>query len=85
MRADFEDSFTAFARAQSLQTKAKLLALPFSGAQQSRFAAKSAQSLQDQREIEAGDSMPFEIYRQQYVSPDRLGLESAIAPAMAAV
>jgi glutamate--cysteine ligase len=30
--------------------------------------------------------MPFEVYRQQYVSPERLGLtRSAIAPALAAV
>ena len=30
--------------------------------------------------------MPFEVYRQQYVSPERLGLtKAAIAPALAAV
>jgi glutamate--cysteine ligase len=27
----------------------------------------------DQRAIEAADTMPFEIYRQEYTSPTRLG------------
>ncbi len=86
MKNEFDNSFTGFARTRSLLTKEKLLALPFSGTQQSRFAALSAQSIQDQKAIEAGDTMPFEIYRQQYVSPDRLGLgTAAVAPALAAV
>jgi glutamate--cysteine ligase len=86
MQRDFANSFTSFTRAQSLQTKAKLLALPFSAAQQARFTALSEQSLRDQKAIEAADSMPFEAYRQQYVSPERLGLTTAaIAPALAAV
>jgi len=31
------------------------------------------QSLFEQKKIEAADTMPFEIYRQQYLSSDRLG------------
>ena len=86
MRQDFGDSFIGFGRAQSKQAKAKLLALPFGAAQQARFAAMSEQSVRDQKAIEAADTMPFEIYRQQYISPDRLGLSrAAIAPALAAV
>jgi glutamate--cysteine ligase len=86
MAQEFDNSFLGFTRAQSKQTKSKLLALPFSAAQQARFAALSEQSLQDQKAIEAADSMPFEMYRQQYISPERLGLgKSAIAPALAAV
>jgi glutamate--cysteine ligase len=86
MEQDFGNSFLAFTRAQSEQTRAKLLALPFSAAQQARFAALSAQSLRDQRGIEAADTMPFEIYRQQYIAAERLGLgRTAVAPAMAAV
>ncbi|MCM2251601.1 MAG: glutamate--cysteine ligase, partial [Ramlibacter sp.] len=86
MAQDFGNSFAAFTRAQSLQTKSKLLALPFSSAQQARFAAIGEQSLQNQKAIEAADSMPFEVYRQQYVSPERLGLsKAAIAPTLAAV
>jgi glutamate--cysteine ligase len=86
MQQDFDNSFIGFTRAQSQQTKAKLLALPFSAAQQAKFAALSEQSVRDQQAIEAGDSMPFEAYRQQYTSPERLGLsKTAIAPALAAV
>ena len=86
MEQDFDNSFIGFTRAQSHQTKAKLLALPFSAAQQARFAALSEQSVRDQRAIEAADTLPFEAYRQQYVSPERLGLtKAAIAPALAAV
>jgi glutamate--cysteine ligase len=86
MQQDFDNSFIAFTRAQSQQTKAKLLALPFGAAQQAKFAAWSEQSVRDQQAIEASDSMPFEVYRQQYTSPERLGLsKSAIAPALAAV
>jgi glutamate--cysteine ligase len=29
--------------------------------------------MEDQRKIEAADTMPFEIYRQEYTSPARLG------------
>lgn len=33
-------------------------------------------SIDAQKEIEANDSMPFEIYREQYVSPARLGFKN---------
>lgn len=86
MARDHGNSFTAFTRAQSLQTKAKLLALPFPASLQAKFEALTEQSLKDQKAIEDGDTMPFEQYRQQYVSPERLGLtRAAIAPALAAV
>ena len=86
MQQDFGNSFAAFTQAHSQQSKAKLLALPFSGGQHGRLAALSQQSVQDQKAIEAADAMPFETYRQQYVSPERLGLSrAAIAPALAAV
>ena len=71
---DFDGSYLAFVRAQSQQTKAALLALPYAAELQSRFAALSRTSVEEQRRIEAGDSLPFEIYRQQYLSVERLGL-----------
>jgi len=86
MEKDFGNSFLAFTSAQSQQTKAKLLGLPFSAGQQAKFTALAAQSVADQKAIEAGDTMPFEIYRQQYVAPERLGKPRvAAAPALAAV
>jgi glutamate--cysteine ligase len=81
MARDFDNSFIQFVRARSLQTQEALLGLPFPGEQQARFAALTRQSIADQKAIEAADSMPFEIYREQYVSADRLGLprRSAVA------
>jgi glutamate--cysteine ligase len=86
MAQDHHDSFTGFARSQSEQAKAKLLKLPYAGNLQSRMEAMARQSVQEQAMVEAGDSMPFEAYRQQYTSPERLGLtKAAVAPALAAV
>jgi glutamate--cysteine ligase len=86
MAQDHGNRFVDFARAQSEQTKAKLLRLPYSGAIQARLEAVARQSLVEQAAVEANDSMPFEIFRQQYISPERLGLgKTALAPALAAV
>ena len=74
MAAEHENSFVRFVRQQSLQTREALLELPFSDTQQAEFEAQSAQSVQDQRAIEAADTLPFEQYREQYVSPRRLGM-----------
>jgi glutamate--cysteine ligase len=83
MDKEHGNSFLRFTAAQSQWTKGKLLGLPFSAAQQVRFASLTEQSLKDQKAIEEGDTMPFEIYRQAYVSPERLGLgKAAVAPAL---
>jgi glutamate--cysteine ligase len=74
MASAYDNSFTAFTRERSQQTRQALLDLPWGPAQQARFEAMARQSLEDQKKIEAGDSMPFEIFRQQYVSASRLGL-----------
>ncbi|MBX3653338.1 MAG: glutamate--cysteine ligase [Ramlibacter sp.] len=74
MARDHDNSFIAFTRARSLQTRDQLLALPFDDALQARFEAMAVKSVADQKAIEAADTLPFENYRQQYVSPDRLGL-----------
>jgi glutamate--cysteine ligase len=86
MEQEFGNSFTAFGCARSKQTRKELLALPFSEGQHAKFIALSEQSLVDQQAIEAADRIPFEAYRQQYISPERLGLSTAaIAPALATV
>ncbi|MFM9879786.1 MAG: glutamate--cysteine ligase, partial [Burkholderiaceae bacterium] len=81
MRQHHGDSFAAFARQQSAQTRAALLALPLDAAAQARFQGLAVRSFEEQKAIEALDSMPFEIYRQQYVSPERLGLGWGQVPA----
>ena len=81
-RQDFESSFVKFVRAQSAQTQQSLLALPFSGELQARFEAMTRESIAEQRKIEAADTLTFEIYRQEYVSPARLAIGSK-APSFA--
>jgi len=44
----------------------------------------TAESIQEQKRIEAADTMPFEIYREQYVSPSRLGMTRGRVVALAA-
>lgn len=72
MTQDFDNSFVKFVRAQSLKTRDLLQALPLTDEQLARFTAQSEQSVEAQKRIEASDSMAFEDYRQQYVSPDHL-------------
>jgi glutamate--cysteine ligase len=78
---DHGDSFIAFTRAQSLQSRAALLALPYEDQIQNRFTRLAQASIEEQRRIEAGDSLPFENYRQQYLSPARLGLQGQLVAA----
>jgi glutamate--cysteine ligase len=86
MARDHDNGFGPFAAAQSRQARDKLLKLPYTGALQQRMEALAGQSVQDQAAVEAADTLPFEQYRQQYVSPERLGLgRSAVAPDLAAV
>jgi glutamate--cysteine ligase len=73
MAQDFDNSYVKFARAQSLKIKADLQGVPLSDEQLAHFAALSRQSVEAQKKIEASDSLPFEEYRRQYVSPECLG------------
>jgi glutamate--cysteine ligase len=78
------DSFVAFARAQSRVTHQHLAGLPWASKLQAKYEAMATKSVEDQRAIEAADSMPFEIYRQEYISPARLGRPQAQATSLAA-
>ncbi len=73
MARDFGHSHLRFVRAQSLAARETLLALPFAPGLQARFEAEARESVAEQARIEAEDSMPFELYREQYLAPHRLG------------
>jgi glutamate--cysteine ligase len=73
VRQENGHSFVQFIREQSEKTRAHILALPFDPALQDHFEKLRAASVQEQNRIEAADRLPFEIYRQQYVSAYRLG------------
>jgi len=86
MARDHDNSFAGFTLAQSELAKGKLLRLPWTGSLQARLEGLARQSVEDQAAVERADTMPFEQYRQQYISPERLGLtQAAVAPALAAV
>lgn len=65
-------SFIDFVRTRSQAIRNDLLGRPWTAEQQAHFDAMAAQSVADQKAIEAADTLPFEIYRQEYVSPVRL-------------
>ena len=74
MAQDFDSSYVRFTRAQSETTRKTLLALPLAPEARARFARLAQTSVDEQKKMEALDSLPFEVYRQQYVSADRLGM-----------
>lgn len=74
MERDFGNSFVQFVRAQSLKTRDTLQSLPLTDEQLARFTALSQQSVEEQKKIEAADRLPFEEYRQHYVSAECLAV-----------
>ena len=68
----------AFVDARSEITRETLSALPLPAEATAAFEAWPQRSIDDQRHIEAMDSLPFEIYRQEYLAPRRLG--AALSP-----
>jgi glutamate--cysteine ligase len=72
----YDGSFGAFARSQSLVTRQAMLDKPLSAELKAHFETLARQSWDAQRQIEAADTMPFDIYLQEYLSPRRLGITS---------
>ena len=73
MAQDFGGSFSAFAKAHSVQTKAQELATPLQAHELAHFEQLAEESCLRQRAIEAADTLPFAQYLAQYLSPERLG------------
>ena len=63
--------------APDFTAQAALLGLPFTAEQRAGFERSVQASIDAQAAIEAADSMPFEAYRQAYLSPARLSLPAA--------
>jgi len=74
MARDHGNSYSRFVLAQSRGHRDAICALPFSAELADHFAVLAEESRVRQREIEEADTMPFEIYRQQYLDPKRLGI-----------
>jgi len=74
MAQDHANSYSRFVLAQSRRHRDTICALPFSADLSQHFDRLAQESRSRQREIEEADTMPFEIYRQQYLDPKRLGI-----------
>jgi glutamate--cysteine ligase len=73
MKARHAGSFVQFALEQSVRHREYFLHAPLAREVAARFSSLASKSGAAQREIEASDSVPFETYRQQYLSQDLLG------------
>ena len=51
-----------------------MLALPFAPELAQHFEAMAQKSVEAQRRMEAADTLPFEAFRQDYLSIERLGV-----------
>jgi glutamate--cysteine ligase len=72
MREAHGGSYVAFAVAQSARHRDALGRLPFPPEIEAAFARAAEESIAEQKAIEAADRVPFETYRQQYLSQDLL-------------
>jgi glutamate--cysteine ligase len=77
MKEHHDSSYIRFTVAQSLRHAADIKRLPLPAQVEERFAQLAKESLDEQRHIEASDSMSFESYRQQYLAPERLNAVAA--------
>lgn len=72
MARNHDNSFVRFVLIESTLHKAKLKSLELAREVRERFARLADESLTEQREIEAADSVDFETFRQQYLSHELL-------------
>jgi glutamate--cysteine ligase len=72
MARDHDNAFNPFARARSAEAGAELAALPWPAEAQAQFEAWAQASRRKQAALEAQECVPFEEYRQHYVSAERL-------------
>jgi glutamate--cysteine ligase len=66
------NSYLRFALARSVEHRRMLDGDPLPGEVEAVFARLAKESIARQREIEASDKIPFETFRQQYLSPESL-------------
>ena len=72
MRREHDGSYTGFVKACSERSKQVLTQRPLSNDMQMRLAALATDSAEEQLRIESAETVPFEAFRQQYLSPRRL-------------
>jgi glutamate--cysteine ligase len=68
----FGTSFKAFGAAQSQWAREQTLARPWNDTLTAKYQQLAADSIQAQKDMEAADTVPFEEWRQCYMSPEHL-------------
>ena len=74
MQRSHQGSYIDFICALSRKHRAMLMAKELPREEEERFAHLAAESHDKQKQIEAGDSLPFEEYRKKYLAVERLGI-----------
>jgi glutamate--cysteine ligase len=75
IRERHNGSYIRFALAHSVQYRAALVREPLPAEAEAHFVRMAEESLEEQRRIEEADKLPFERYRQQYLSHESLRAE----------
>ena len=84
VRERHADSFVGFVHERAVAARDHLRGLDYPAALKARFDALAAESVAQQKAIEASDRVPFETFRREYLSPERLGLDAPAVLANAA-
>jgi glutamate--cysteine ligase len=74
MKSEYDRSYTGFIGARSEHVRQALMAQPFPAEVQAQFERLALESLQEQQRLENAETVPFEAFRQDYLSPHRLGV-----------
>jgi len=72
MAERYDNSYSRFALARSIEHRRALQSEPLPAEVEARFAKLAEKSIRIQREIEAADKIPFETFRQRYLSHESL-------------
>ncbi len=72
VRESHDGSYLAFVRDCSLRTRESLKRNRLPHARKRHYDAMARESVEEQKAVEAGDTLPFEQYRVQYLAPERL-------------
>jgi glutamate--cysteine ligase len=75
MLRSYQGSYTDFTCELSRQHRATMMQMPLPKAEEERFARLATASIAKQKQIEAGDTLPFEEYRKKYLAVERLGFD----------
>jgi len=72
MARDHKNSFVRFALERSRVHRDAIMALPYPDDVAERFGRMARESIEEQKRVEASDTLPFEAFRELYLAPIRL-------------